>query len=45
MCENYENCHYTDDEQMSDRLSVYQANGGKEINARVEELADQKGVS
>ena len=34
-----------EDEIMSDRIANYRANGGEEINARVEELADEKGVT
>jgi len=33
------------DDAMSDRVQNYHANGGAEINERVEELADQKGVT
>ncbi|WP_435361754.1 aldo/keto reductase [Haloarchaeobius sp. DFWS5] len=33
------------DDHMSKRVATYQANGGLEINERVEELADEKGVT
>jgi len=33
------------DDVMSDRVQTYRANGGAEINERVEEIADQKGVT
>ena len=34
-----------EDEQMSERIATYRANGGNEINERVEELAAEKGVT
>ena len=33
------------DDRMANRIDTYQSNGGAEINGRVEELADQKGVT
>ena len=33
------------DSRLSDRIEAYRANGGAEINERVEELAEDKGVS
>jgi len=35
----------SDDDRISKRISAYRANGGVEINERVEELAAEKGVS
>lgn len=32
-------------DRYSDRIAVYRANGGAEVNARVEELAEEKGVT
>jgi len=34
-----------DEGRFADRIDTYRANGGDEINERVEELADEKGVS
>ncbi len=34
-----------EDDHYSDRIAAYRSNGGAEINARVEELADEKGVT
>jgi aryl-alcohol dehydrogenase-like predicted oxidoreductase len=33
------------DSRLSDRIEAYRANGGAEINERVQELADEKGVT
>lgn len=34
-----------DSEWLSERMAAYHENGGKEINERIEELSDQRGVS